>query len=199
MSLRPEICGFSLAKLRSLLGSRNQDILKTLLTECDQQFVGDDSESDKDRRWTEQVKEVIRRAIMKGAPFPDLDAEDETHVAAMMVLAAHEQSPLPTESSIWKAPVLADLWEAIGEKLPARVAPLYDGMLNGRPLLGKRIDSSWSFYAWLTCQEVTILWQSLETIRRVEPDPTGNGFLGELASWLEQIHKGAYDLWFEAA
>jgi hypothetical protein len=198
MSLRPEISGFSLETLRSLFGCRDRGRLKALHAECDEGLGGDASDPGENRSGAEKVKRIIERVVMKGAPFPDLDAEDETHVVAMILLAAHHQETLPTESNIWKAPILDDLWDAIGEELPAKVAPLYRGFQNGRPLLGKKIESSWSYYSCLTRQEVALLHQSLETIRRTHPDPTKNGFLKELTGWLRDIDRGARDLWFQA-
>ncbi len=171
MSLRPEIMGFSLATLKALLGSRNSKALTSLL-ETATEALGDQD--------PEPVRKILSRAILEGAPFPDLETEGENHVTAMILLGAHGQAGTATDSNIWKASAFDDLWDEIGEQLPPKAAPLLQGLQSGRPMLGRRIASSWSTYAWLSRTELDLLRRVLEIIGRKQPDPTSDGFLADL-------------------
>lgn len=184
MSLRPEFGGFSLAAFKALLGSGDRATLDAVLAEAEDSLQADDPES---------VRAILSQAILKGT-FPGLNAENEHHVVAVALLV-RRQSGVGTDSNIWKAAAFDELFEEIGADLPPKVLSLYQGLQNGRALLGRRIESSWSYYAWMTRPELDLVRRVLGIQAQKRPDPTGDGFLPDLRRWLDEIDAAGGDLW----
>lgn len=146
MSIRPNISGFSLNKLQSLAGCKDQTLLHEL------QKSADGSE----------LKQIIHRYVMDGAPFADLDAETSFHCLAADSLAGFEQTHSATDSNFWK-------WSEAFKELAkhrknanSQLLQIFGYLENGRPLFGQRFDADSMRYAYLTHEELDVL---LETIK----------------------------------
>ena len=192
MSTRPEISGFRLSILHSLLGSGNTEAVTAVTAALDE--VDDEDHPGV----IQKAGEVIKRAIMEGAPFPDYPLEDEPHVLAITALAAHGQEQLLVDSNFWKMAAFWDLLEKLKGKIDDGAYDLLHHFEGGRPLLGGEIDLDGSIYGWLTLDEARKLKGALEKAHQATPDPTGDGFLKELIGWLKEITDQGLDLFFLA-
>ncbi|NOX55666.1 MAG: hypothetical protein GXP27_14750 [Planctomycetes bacterium] len=191
MALRPEIRGFDMQRMLSLLGSKDERLLDELTRLFDEMVRFDDE------RLREESLAVLRRAVYEGGRWSDLDEEGEVHVMAAIVLAHHGQQMVTTESNRWTMPAFWKYIEAVHEYVPEGVAR--NSLLRfgvGRPLFGRRISVEWSYYGFLRLAEVGEL---LEALRRlpdgVVPEP-GREFHVSLLGWLETIQQADRDLWF---
>jgi len=189
LSLRPEISGFSLTALRRLAGSRDSGLVRRLTSRLDELIETDDPD------FKQHVGKIVEQAVMKGIPFPGLDVEEDPHVMAVQLLALEGQEHLPTGSNIWKHGIFDELLDGTEEQFGPETTRLLRYFIEGRPLLGKQIASSWSHYAWLETREVKALHGGLANFLEDNSDPTGEGFLEEFQSWLASIHEAGRDLW----
>jgi hypothetical protein len=193
MSQQPEISGFRLAPLRSLLGSRDSAAAGAAAQDLDSLFLTDDPEV------LEAAAETLHRAVEDGVPFPALDLEGEAHAVAAAALARHGQEHLGTGSRCWNQAAFMELHAAVGERLDPEAQRLLGIFLDGRPLFGRAIDSWGAFYGYLSFDEAAALKRALDGLAAGEKDPTGDGFLGELRGWLDAILAQGLDLWFVTA
>lgn len=192
MSLRPEISGFSLARLRALAGSRDAALLANLESRLAEGFESDDPDDER------RIRRILEQAVMKGIPFPLLRTEEENHIHAVQLLATEGQEHLPTGSNVWKMEIFEELLEGVEGRLLPETVRLLRFFVDGRPLLGRKIVTSWNYYAYLQSQEVQALHASLAEFLKDSSDPTGEGFLEEFQTWLEAIREEGRDLWFIA-
>ena len=98
----------------------------------------------------------------------------------------------------------------------AHILELHQGVLHatrgGRPEgtvrlrprpgdLGRRIDTPWSYYGFLSLPQVRTLHAGLAKMREDDPSLGGEGFMGgfldELMGWLEVVVSAEQDLWFD--
>lgn len=193
MSLRPELSGFDRKRLLGLCGTGDRAAAEALARELAQMVTFDDPGD------LERSKNVIRRAVMEGIPFPDLETEGEPHVFAAIALANHDQRHRETGSSEWKMAAFDELGATIRGRIAPDAERLFSLFLEGRPLFGRRIETPWSYYAYFSLPEVKSLLATLEGYARTHgDDPTADGFLTELRSWMEEISHAGLDLWFYA-
>jgi hypothetical protein len=196
MSLRPEVFGFDIEKLRSIRGCKDQAVLNQLLVEFDKRIHF------RDESLTALAKEALRRAIFEGLPFPDLEKENEAHVCAAVVLAEHDQELLPTGSNTWKMPTMWELVRVVHERLelPARRYLLV--FYRGRPVFGRRIKTDWSYYGFLTLRQLGDLLVALENVDRSVLSTAETEWViplfDDLLEWLRTIQDARRDLWFYA-
>ena len=192
MSLRPEISGFSLAAMQALFGSEDEDSVSAVREEL-REIVEFDDPQELDR-----AVQVVERALHRGVPFPDLEVEGEPHAVAAIALAMHGQNPLVTGSNVWMMDAFEEFAKVTEGSLSDEAAASFRYLLDGRPLFGQRIETEWNLYAWLTLEEVNALRRGLEGVREETPDPTDDGFLGDLLEWVGEISDSGMDLWFHA-
>ncbi len=201
MSLRPEVRGFDLARLRSAFGSRDQALLDAI----EAKFVASVQEEpeDFDQEYRATFRKALHRAIEDGVPFPSLEVEGEPHVHLALLLAAHGQEYVETDSSNWKMLGFWDFWELCGELLSSEGRRLFKYFVEGRALFGQRIESGWSYYAYLERQEVETLRAALQEFWKNNPDLQGNELIADLVSdvtgWCNTINSHGLDLWFWTA
>lgn len=201
MSLRPEIRGFQLSKLRSLFGSRDQGLLAAI----EAQFAASVKEEpeDFDKEYQLTFRKALYRAVEDGVPFPSLEVEGEPHVHLALLLAAYGQEYLATSSGDWKMLGFWDFWELCGDLLSPDGRRLFSYLIEGRPLFGRQIESSWSYYAWLDRQEVDALRAAIGELWEANPDLHSNELIADLVSdlgrWCQEISGRGLDLWFWTA
>ena len=195
MSLRPEISGFSLDAMFGPIGTKDEDVLARILR------AFDESVHSRDSGLLEKSREVLRRAIFEEVPWPDLDVEGEAHVMAAIVLAQHGQDHRSTGSNVWKMPTFWSFIKGYYTRLEgdARKALFVFG--RGRAIFGRRIDTPWSYYGFLSLPQVRTLHAGLAKMREDDPSLCGEGFMGgfldELMGWLEVVVSAEQDLWFD--
>ena len=136
-------------------------------------------------------------------PFPSLEVEGEPHVHLALLLAAYGQEYLPTDSGDWKMIGFWDFWELCGDLLSPEGRRLFSYLIEGRPLFGRQIESSWSYYAYLERQEVDALRAAFQELWEGNPDLHSNALIADLVSdltrWCEAISSQGMDLWFWTA
>lgn len=109
MSLRPQIYGFDLAKLRSLFGSGDKRIIAAAETEFERLASRNPGAVNSAFRAT--FRGALRQAIDEGVPLPGLTVEREPHVHLAMILAGYDQTLLPVDSDYWNYGGVMDAWE----------------------------------------------------------------------------------------
>ena len=194
MSLRPEISGFSLDAMFGPIGTKDEDVLARILQALD------DSVRSRDPGLIERARDVLRRAIFEEVPWPDLEVEGEAHVMAAIVLARYGQTHLSTGSNVWKMPAFWSFIKGYHTRLEgdARKALFVFG--RGRAIFGRRIETPWSYYGFLSLPQVQTLHAGLAKMRDDDPGLCGDGFMGgfldELIGWLAAVESSHQDLWF---
>jgi hypothetical protein len=201
MSLRPEVRGFSLAKFRTLFGSRDQSVIDAIEASFAESVEEEPEDFDQEYRGT--FHKALHRAIEDGVPFPSLEVEGEPHVHLALLMASYEQEYLPTDSSDWKMIGFWDFWELCGDLLSPEGRRLFSYLIEGRPLFGRQIESSWSYYAYLERQEVDALRAAFRELWEANPDLHENELIADLVAdltrWCEEISSRGMDLWFWTA
>jgi hypothetical protein len=200
MSLRPEVRGFDLPKLRSWFGSGDASVVAAIEREL--ALAEADPEADVDDQFRETFREALHRAVFQGVPFPDLDAEREPHVDLAILLAGHGQEFLETDSNDWKMVGFDEFWKHCRGALGSG-GDLFAYFLEGRPLFGKRIETVWSYYGYLSQLEVRRLRTSLAKLLSRHPRLAEIYVVEDLASdltrWCDEILGANKDLWFWTA
>jgi hypothetical protein len=201
MSLRPEFRGFDLNKLRSLFASRDQ----TLVAQIEAQFAATvaDEPEDFDHEYQAAFRKALHRAIEDGVPFPNLEVEGEPHVHLALLLAAHGQEFLVTDSDNWKMLGFWDFWELCSDLLSPEGRQLFRYLIEGRPLFGRQIETGWSYYAYLERHEVGVLRNAFQEMWNGNPDLHCNNLIADLVTdltgWCDAITSRGMDLWFWTA
>ena len=150
-----------------------------------------------------------------GGPPPDADSIEEIRVAATAIASA--KLPLDAEPGEWEYvlryaakalglskslyPINEDWkWMAwteyrdeVGNRLPGAAGQQLGWLVDGRPLVGSRLESRGSYYAWLEPSEVQSLLAALEKLRDTdgELDEEIDEFHVALVDWLHQCEQRA--------
>ncbi len=208
MSLRAYITSFDLQKMQSLLGSRKESTVQTAAKILREEFDLDALDEDEAAEYAERIEAILaicRRAVDEGVPFPDLKEENEDHVTAAETLAVVGQKHGYTSFEDWKVtqafyPLLHDYSAA----LSPRGRELLTFLDEGRPLFGRKLETGWSYYAYLTADEVKELHAALVALQESHPELKGEEYLGGFVESLVEALAGisrkrkARDLWLEA-
>lgn len=203
MSLRPEIFGFSLATMRSYFGSKNQAAIDHIASRLEP-IAAEIEEEDEDegKNYRKEVLKTARAVVMEGVPVKGLDTEEDMHFGVATVLATYGQKPLDVQSNGWKMNAFWEFQREYGKKLAPHAQPLLDFLISGRPMLGSAMDIDWSYYAYLTHDEVKALLAALRELQTKEPALVGDGYLDgfvdTLIGWLAQIEERGFDLFHYA-
>lgn len=195
MSLRPMLYAVpSTEPLRQVVGGYDRSIVDRVEAWF-QQDIGDPESEE-----LEFVRHVAEQYI-QGKLTGEAETEDHVRVVEVMAetlgLTARENMIADGD---WKHQAWADYYQAVSADLPPHAARLYQMLLNGRPLLGQRIESGWAYYAWLNAAEIDFLVQSLQTLEAKRPAVANliDGFHGELLGWLREAQSRQGDLWLYA-
>src|SRR5690349_984416 len=109
MSERLNLYGFSLPRMRRLF--RSQDI-EAVARMRDRLAIDHPHLPQEQLR---AVGRILKRAVMIGVPFPELDTETHLHWLAANALAGDDQDWLVTPASVYHASALRDgLWRRYG-------------------------------------------------------------------------------------
>jgi hypothetical protein len=179
------------------IGTKDKDLLVRILQGLDESVRA------RDPGLIERTRDAIWRAIFEEVPCPDLEVEGEAHVVAAVVLARYGQTHMATGSNVWKMPAFWSFIKGYHHRLPgdARKALFVFG--RGRAIFGRRIDTPWSYYGFLSLPQVRTLHAELSRLRDEDPSLRGEafmgGFLDELMRWLRIVESNNKDLWFYCA
>jgi AcrR family transcriptional regulator len=203
MSLRPEIVGFSLAKMRSHFGSKDAGTLEHIAARLEPVAEEIEEEAEDEARvYREKFSETARAIVMDGAPVAGLKTEEDIHFDIAQVLATYDQKPHGVQSNGWKMNAFWEFHRAYGRKLDAGAQPLLDFLISGRPLFGSAMAIDWSYYSYLTHDEVVTLLTALRKLQTAEPSLVGenylDGFVDTLSGWLAEIDERGLDLFLYA-
>ncbi len=195
MSLRPEISGFNLKKMEHLFGSKNADLIDKMKVHFHKTWKLNSEENK--ARANEIIEKIINGEITKG----HVETEDEIYIFIMIAFAYFEQEHLSTDSNCWDS-YFIDYAEAIQKKIPEgvnreewkKMSSYFDFFLGKRPYFGKNQDSEWTFYGYLTNQEVNTLLNYFEQFPQLKQDKVDFGI--ELHQYLKSISSAEKDLWF---
>jgi len=87
------------------------------------------------------------------------------------------------------------------DRLPQEARKFLAMFGRGRALLGRRIDTPWSYDGFLTTEQTRVLHDALVELRAADPPIQGQqpmgGFIDELVGWLATIESAGKDLWFD--
>lgn len=201
MSLRMQITGFSHSQMVSCLGSKDSGLKKYFAAEFQHQYLNG-GESLENENTLKRAVNVIELAIDQGIASDNLEVEDDVCCYVMNLLAHYNQTHVLTDSSDWKMQVLWDFQEQYSSQLSPAMNTILHHLIDGRPVLGKRMQTSWSYYAYLLNGEVRELTGEVSNIqRRFCHDPSYSKyseFINEFEGWLLTILEEQNDLWFWA-
>ena len=197
MSLRPEISGFHLNRLRSTLGCDDSAVAERAVAHARQIYNADSLQP--------AVSNTVRDLVTGGRPAPK--EEDETLIHAVIALAFFEQEHLETDSNTWNSYFVdwaLEEW-AVGDSGPVlppdadaalreRISDLLFDALLGRPLIGESQRSDWTTYGYLTHDEVGELIGYSHRFPGLRVDE--HGFGADFFGWLDTIHGAGLDYWF---
>lgn len=194
-SLRPHLFGFSLDKLRSILGSGDLDLFGRLTLALAERSEFQTLED------LQKSRQVLEDAICKGVPFEGLVAEGDPCVIVAITLAEHDQELTATGSDDWQMSAFWSLAIEFSDELEEESRRLIRYFCEGRPLFGKLIETDRSYYGYLSLPELTVLKTELEQLEEHIGDWEDEGtmeFLQDLIGWLDTIADSEQDLWFYA-
>ena len=201
MSLRPQVQGFDLEKMRSFFGSKDERIITAVEKKLAPLWREEAEEDPTEATETQRAHtEIVHRAVMSGVPFPDLAEESDHHYDVARAFAATRQKPVRTELAEWGARTFPDFMERFGDRLPEDCRLLYSFLLEGRPLFGTKVDRRSGPYAFLSRAEAIRLAAGFQEAQSVEPFLQGtryaSGFVDVMIRVLRNLDGKGLDVWF---
>ena len=199
MSLRDQCLAVkSIDEIRAAIASRDAN-LRSILAQKYEESLADDygppAELDEDEAADlEERREAVATAldqVVMGAEAPETEHGDWGGLFSL--IADVKDLIVPCELPLDGYKHL-HVWAPYRGRLKSRVPDRIDGLLRlieeGRPLLGKRLESDWSMYSWLTRSEIADLLQTLSGVEFGNHDVSGltdfhNAFLASL-NWLHE-------------
>ncbi len=196
MALRPEVYGFHLAELFNRFQSQD----RALIADLESKLVQLAAESDLPSEFCDEYRTALRHAVDHGVPVPQLERETDAHVLLAIDLAKYRQELQPVGSNDWDMNAFFDFWETCQPLLSPAQQSLLRYWEVGRPLFGKKIETGWSYYGYLSRDEVIQTRRLLDALKNehaafAEEDYL-DGFLVAWDEWLETIAAAGLDLWF---
>ncbi|HWO20766.1 MAG TPA: hypothetical protein VNO30_18495 [Kofleriaceae bacterium] len=185
MSLRPNFAGFQLASLRSLSGCKDPDKRDALVATYDRLVEPHEEQT---RVAAHAWIDRLVSGELAAAP-PAIEPEELQHV--VIALAQHEQELVPSTSLYWEAFMGALYQRPAGASPAERQLARY--FLQGRPLFGDAIQTSWAYYAWLPHDQ-------LDQLERLMQHERYRALYDHAAArqWLATIIARELDLFFYA-
>ena len=185
MSLRPSLSSIKLQKLRDFFGCQDQSLIKEL-KESFRDAASESIHADGDR----QIELLINEGT---APFKD-KPENETLQIIMYLLAERPACERKEcEAIFWEEFCGAASANMI--TVSKRSAPLLSQLVRGRPLLGNKIETTWSFYSWLDKDEASLMFQEI----LAHKDAQKMFDFEDARDWMQGVVKNKQDVWFFAS
>jgi hypothetical protein len=190
--------------MRSHFGSRNEAVIQHIVSRLEQaaETLEEDGEEEEAGEYRDKVAGIARAVVMNGAPVPGLGREEDPHFDVATVLATYQQTTHDVGSNGWKMQAFWELQRHYGRKMDPAAQRLLAFLTDGRPLFGAAMEIDWSYYAYLTHQEVHTFLTALRQLQAAEPSLMGkqylDGFVDTLMSWLAAIGECGMDLFLYA-
>jgi hypothetical protein len=201
MSLRMNISGFNYSQMAGYFGSRNDDLKKQLAKDF-QQFTEEPKENNEATDTLEQAVNIIELAVDNKVPLDTIKEENDSCCYVVNLFAHHGQEHILTDSCDWKMKVLWDMQEVYSGRLTARMDKFLRYFIDGRPIFGKKIQTSWSYYAYFLNSEAKELAEELKLFKRQFQNDKAfskfNEFVDEFEGWISAILEKQKDMWFWA-
>jgi hypothetical protein len=193
MSTRLNLCGVSLPRMRSLLGSGDEAALDRLREQA----------AERGRHWREDERarllEILERAVRQGVPFRDVVRESYLHTRASQILLADGQEWLYTHCD-YHATALPDLMRRYGRHAAPEGRALLRGLAEGVPLFGQNPPAE-APYAIIGLEKLRALRPGLSDFQaqvdhRAGRDgvPEAAKFVERLSDWIDEIMDAGRDL-----
>lgn len=235
MALRMNIYGCNIQAIKDILGSKNTVILDAVIKNLVDVFHNKDDHH-KALAWLNTlINDGFTLKSERESPTVQSDGgllihllETEVHITVinriMHVLRDDRSIDLTTHSSHYHYSAMTELYRELrlcgftsSRECPKYFYKLMFALLHGSPLFGDNFHSDWSFYAFLTNQELSQLTSVLNKAKQFErsiskelPEEIrvarktclsnmGISFVNDLIEWFSQIHKAgqdAYLLWY---
>ena len=102
----------------------------------------------------------------------------------------------------WKIGAYEDYFDAVKSILPPASVKCFEFVRSGRPLFGSEMETEWSYYSYLTADEVRSFSADLAAAHARSPELDSkdsiHGFPTEFRGWMKQIEERNADLWLFA-
>ncbi len=202
MSVRPHAYGFDLRRFRGLFASGDITAIEACTARLEL-FAEDieNEEPEEAEAYREEAFTILRRAIMDGVPFSDLETEGPVHMDVALALSHFQQTLFDTGSNGWKMQAFWRFEHDHGERLATDARTLLGFLSRGRPLFGQRAIAD-GHYAYLDSGELGQLLGALRHLQQEVPELVGpgylDGFVDVLAGWLAAVASRHQDLWLLA-
>jgi hypothetical protein len=197
VSMRPTIYGFKLESIKKLFGS-DDNVAFEKINKSYRQAVSEIycDELDELSQFSQKGEAIIRRAIMEGVPFAELDNEDDIHVLVADAIAHSAELKSPGNTTDWNMQAFRDLRCDLVDEIESDMISLLGIFEEGRPFFGKKINSTWSYYGYLTAKEARKLYIVLDELNDSDVSDNLGEFLFTLTDWLDGISSQNLDLYF---
>jgi len=208
MSLRPELYGFDQKKMFSLFGSKNQKAVADMTATLQEALSDDDEEQ---RSFMDGAIKQIQSAVFEGVPTANLVSETVPQIWAAKLLAEYGQEMVDTESNFYKMRGIFDFVDEFEKRFEPQTKNLMNYLINGRPLFGQDIQTDWSYYAYMSLDDVKALRSGIDKHLKWAIDLTDKGYLNEIdfsdwtielmeemVGWFDLLIENKRDLWFWA-
>ncbi|MDG3003575.1 hypothetical protein [Paludisphaera mucosa] len=195
MSRRLNMCGFSMAKMRSLFGSGD-------LQAVDRVFRGLASDLGDSFAFHDEARRILETAIMKGVPFPGLETESQLHYKVASALTGDEQELLWTEASSYGADAMEVGFRRYARKHGSpETRAFVRGLVEGLPIFGQNLPEDGEVYAAIGLAKLRFFRPGLVDLRdqiafRAGPKHEASEFAAEFCGWIDEIIDAGLDLWY---
>ena len=188
--------GFSIARMRAAFGSGDRTAVDRIAGRLTVEHPYW-SPGERDRACG-----VVERAVMKGIPFDDVEAEDSLHFAVACTFAADGQEHRPTEASVYGAEALEKGLLPRARKLGRPEARAFvRGLVEDLPLFGRRFEEDGEVYAAIGLAKLRAFRPALADLRDQIAYRSGENheaaeFAAEFCRWIDEIADAELDLWY---
>jgi hypothetical protein len=197
--------GFSLARMRRLFGSKDEAALRQLHSEIAARYHYLNANEQK------AITDVVDRAVMSGAPFPDLETESWVHSVAAQILGLHGQEWLMNYSSVLEDAFALEegLWGRYRKFASPETKAFLHGLVEGIPMFGcSRPAEDQSAYGAVSLERLRVFRPGYRDFAEVVAyrvgrnkaatplDQSAAEFATEFSEWLDQLVAAERDLFF---
>lgn len=193
MSLRPSIYAADIAKFRASIAGERAPLVPSVehwLRKRGLKATAAQVHRDMDQ---------LVAGVWAGKPERD---EQVLLVAALAHACGVDAESAMIHWGNWKIGAYEDYFDAVKSLLPPASVKCFEFVRTGRPLFGSGMDTEWSYYSYLTAEEVRSLLADLAAAHALSPELDAadciHGFPTEFRGWIKQIEDRGADLWLFA-
>lgn len=204
MARRMNVSGFSMARMRDLLGSGDDEAIERIRIALSAKADG------RSTLKFDEVMAIVERAIREGVPFPELDVETFEHEAAATALASDRQIFVTTAASSYPAEAFIEgIFKPYGRIARQDVGSFLRSLAYGVPMFGQATNrDEASPYAAIGRSKLQALRGGLVHLREqivyriarrkvYDKDRAEDvGLIADFFDSIDQIIDAEHDLWF---